>query len=510
MPLRASLKKALSQALGTTRSMLQELNTLEDPDQDEHRPAPPLNDHDRPINIPIDSGDPNAPNDPDNPFAKPQSSQRGPLQTMISQARSFVQEMSNLEDPDLDDILADDHEKEIDAEQRIKSTSTFQPRRAPLPSLAPARARFEETLTFARDRISSAQENMTHALDTTRSKMQEMMAPDPEEKPGNDVFVGSRIIKDEEPRPSLLQQAFSQTVETTRDMMDDFSMRNAGAEPSTDIEIRPIRLTLPHMSPAFHGYRIAHISDIHMDTEMTAERLLEAVWLINQEQPDAVVITGDFVTVKAERYADELVIALRQLTPKDATFAVLGNHDHLPWSDPNIVRWALQESNVVDVSNDVYTLHRDDAMLHIAGVDDVTKGQDRLDLVLQKLPNRGAAILLCHAPDFADVSGSTQRFDLQLSGHSHGGQVSLPFLGAPFLPKNGRKYPAGCYQVNGMYQYTNRGLGAGRPHIRYNCRPEITMLTLRAVSSHRDDSEVIWEPSEYYEETNSDEVIETI
>ena len=100
--------------------------------------------------------------------------------------------------------------------------------------------------------------------------------------------------------------------------------------------------------------------------------------------------------------------------------------------------------------------------------------------MLARLPRTGAALLLAHEPDFADITPPPGRFDLQLSGHSHGGQVVIPFLGPPTLPEIGEKYPSGRYQVGGMIQYTNRGVGMVRPHVRLNCRPEITLLTLHA------------------------------
>ena len=107
--------------------------------------------------------------------------------------------------------------------------------------------------------------------------------------------------------------------------------------------------------------------------------------------------------------------------------AVLGNHDH--WVGEATVREILQQSDIVDLSNDVYTLHRGDATLHFAGVDSVTLHKHRLDVVLSKLPPPAPAILLAHEPDFADVSATTGRFSLQISGHSHGGQFIIPGIG---------------------------------------------------------------------------------
>ena len=105
---------------------------------------------------------------------------------------------------------------------------------------------------------------------------------------------------------------------------------------------------------------------------------------------------------------------------------------------------------------------------------------DRLDEVLAQLPADGAAMLLCHEPDFADISAATGRFDLQISGHTHGGQIVLPFIGPIHTPRYGHKYSLGMYQVGDMIQYTNRGVGMARLPVRFNCRPEITVFTLEA------------------------------
>jgi hypothetical protein len=99
--------------------------------------------------------------------------------------------------------------------------------------------------------------------------------------------------------------------------------------------------------------------------------------------------------------------------------------------------------------------------------------------VLERLPEGGATILLAHEPDVADEVAATGRFDLQLSGHSHGGQLGLPLLWFPFLPKLSRRYPVGLYRVSEMFLYTNRGLGA-HPRFRFACRPEVTIFTLLA------------------------------
>lgn len=246
------------------------------------------------------------------------------------------------------------------------------------------------------------------------------------------------------------------------------------------VEVVKLELTLPHLDPAFDGYKLAQISDIHIGTGMTSARLMRFVEQINAQQPDAVALTGDFVTDgPVAAFASDLIAPLSQLKPNDVSVAVLGNHDH--WTSPEEVRAVLRESSIVDVSNKVYTVQRSSVALHLAGVDDYWERQDRLEQMLTLLPETGAAILLAHEPDYADFSAPTGRFDLQISGHSHGGQFIIPILHRPFrTPRYSRKYPLGKYQVGAMIQYTNRGLGTILPALRLNCPPEITIFTLRA------------------------------
>jgi predicted MPP superfamily phosphohydrolase len=216
----------------------------------------------------------------------------------------------------------------------------------------------------------------------------------------------------------------------------------------TDFEVTQHEVYVPHLDVAFEGYRLVHVSDIHMGHWITKERLAGVVELVNAQQPELVAITGDFVSYELDEIAGDLVDSLSQLTPRDVTVAVLGNHDH--WLGAADVRRLLAVSNVIDVSNDVYTLRRQDAMLHIAGVDDVMVGADHLPGVLDKLPETGTAVLLAHEPDFADVSAASGRFALQLSGHSHGSQIVLPIRGPLVRGPHFRKYPIGRYEVEGM------------------------------------------------------------
>ena len=248
-------------------------------------------------------------------------------------------------------------------------------------------------------------------------------------------------------------------------------------EPSW-IEITSVHVRMPGMASAFDGYRIAQISDLHLGDWLQLPQLAQVVRTVNGLGADLIAVTGDFITSHASKHAQDLITGLRNLHAPDGVTGILGNHDH--WSSAATIRRVIAESGMLDLNNAVHTLQRGGAPLHIAGVDDIWERKARLDDVLAAMPREGAAVLLAHEPDFADTSAASGRFGLQISGHSHGGQIIAPFIGPLALPRYAKKYPLGRYQVGQMTQYTNRGIGMLQPHVRLNCRPEITVYTLEA------------------------------
>ncbi|GCF10737.1 metallophosphoesterase [Dictyobacter arantiisoli] len=256
------------------------------------------------------------------------------------------------------------------------------------------------------------------------------------------------------------------------------------------LDIHTIPIQLPRLDPAFHRYRIVHISDLHTDeTFMTVERLTDVVHHINALRPDLVLITGDFVTSFLPSSVRALS-PLRLLQAPDGVLAVLGNHDH--WAGPQKVRALLHANQVQELPDAIHTLERGSshAVLHIVGMDDLWADGDhvqsawdeeyRLTRLLKHIPEQGAAIFMVHEPDFAAVTAAHRRFDLQLSGHSHGGQIRLPLYGSVYTPELAREYPAGMYHIQSLQHYTNRGLGMVPPQLRLNCRPEIVVFELLA------------------------------
>ena len=260
-------------------------------------------------------------------------------------------------------------------------------------------------------------------------------------------------------------------------VMSKFAIR-AGLQKfdPADFKIEHICLTIPQLPSVFKNYRIVHISDVHFKQWISSDRLEGVVNLINEVNPDVVAITGDFVSYLLDGSVEEMSQQLEKLKPKDATLAVLGNHDH--WSGAEKVRAILKKSNICDISNSIYTVCKQGSELVFAGVDSFMVRKDRLDLVLDKLPPNVPAILLVHEPDFAEKSSGTKRFALQLSGHSHGGQFVIPRIGTPVRGRHFRKYPLGKYRVGEMVEYTNRGLGTNGYWLRINSPPEITVISL--------------------------------
>ena len=252
------------------------------------------------------------------------------------------------------------------------------------------------------------------------------------------------------------------------------------------LKVETVRLKLPRLPDGFSGFRVAQISDIHMGGWMNVDRLQSIADLTIAQKPDVLVITGDFLmghsyTIASRQSLKELIHVLSPLAKSIPSFAVLGNHDY--WTNSEAIREVLHSCGITDLTNTVFTLTRDTENLHLCGVDDVWKGDVRLDKVIAQLSDNSTAILLAHEPDFADVSAATEKFDLQISGHTHGGQVVIPFYGPPMLPYLGRKYPSGLYRVGNMFQYTNRGVGMNRLSFRFNCPPEITIFVLASMDA---------------------------
>lgn len=247
---------------------------------------------------------------------------------------------------------------------------------------------------------------------------------------------------------------------------------------SSKIEVVEIDITIDNLGWNFNNLRILNLTDIHLGQWINPEYLDKLIDYVNTLNVDLVTLTGDYFSYVTKGYEQSLQNSFKKIESKYGKFGVLGNHDH--WMGSKKVRDIFTNSNVIDLSNDVYTLEKDGEFLNICGVDSCTVCADNLDKVLAKMKKDTPSILLAHEPDFAKQSSQTNRFDLQISGHSHGGQFIIPkFETTPFRGPNSRKYPVGIYEVGNMIQYTSKGLGTNSFRLRVNCKPEITIITLK-------------------------------
>ena len=257
---------------------------------------------------------------------------------------------------------------------------------------------------------------------------------------------------------------------------------------SNRVEIKRVDIPLP-IPEAFDGFTIAHLSDFHYEDHFSVLPIRKAVQLVSRLHPDLIALTGDFVSVsvmdfksrrakRAARNAEPCAEILGGLQAPAGKFAVLGNHDAA--SDPQRIVSTLHSHGISALMNRAVPLERGSSRIWLAGIDDVLEGRPDLGAALTKVPLGEPVILLAHEPDFADEV-SLAPVKLQLSGHSHGGQIWLPGIGAPWLPTMGMRYPRGLYQVRNLKLYTNFGIGTIRVPIRLNCTPEVTLITLRSV-----------------------------
>lgn len=261
---------------------------------------------------------------------------------------------------------------------------------------------------------------------------------------------------------------------------------------ATHPRLRRLEVPLARLPEAFDGFRLVQLSDFHYDVEFTIVPIHKALEIAKALNPDLFVFTGDFVTLpvwvdevpgtrkRSARDAEPCAELLKALHAPLGSYAVLGNHD--ADSDDQFVVGSLQSSGIHVLRNKAIPLERDGARIWLAGLDDAINGKPDIPATLQPIPSDEATLMLAHEPDVAD-DVAKMPVDLQLSGHSHGGQVRLPLVGAPFLPDLAQKYPWGLRQIGPLTLYTNPGLGTIRMPIRINAPPEVTEITLRVKRS---------------------------
>lgn len=247
------------------------------------------------------------------------------------------------------------------------------------------------------------------------------------------------------------------------------------------LRLREERIALAGLPPSLEGLRIAHVSDTHYGPFVSLPFLEGVVEQVNGLEADLLVLTGDYVH-RTPRAIPEGIALLGRMRARLGAVAVLGNHDH--WEGADAVREALRRQGIALVENRCLYVGRDGLSgspgeLCIAGVGDLWDGVVDPRAALSSVPPETPRILLSHNPDVAEMIPEGMRVDLMMSGHTHGGQIRLPILGAPGTPSRyGEKYLGGLCDGPRCPVLVSRGVGITGIPVRFGVPPEIGLVTL--------------------------------
>ncbi|HEY0307019.1 MAG TPA: metallophosphoesterase [Acidobacteriaceae bacterium] len=264
----------------------------------------------------------------------------------------------------------------------------------------------------------------------------------------------------------------------------------AGEISRHELEVVRFTVHLPNLPSAFHGMRIAQLSDVHYDNYTEPFFVRRAVRRINELAPDLVLLTGDFVSKGPQMYdlsqhhAQACAEVLSHINCPQR-FAIMGNHDVAVGVD--VVTNALVNHDIPVLSDTHVPLERGPDRLWLVGLKDISAAPLPDLKAAMPPPGRQPVLLMVHEPDYMDIlmeSPLGRRADLVFAGHTHGGQVCIPGVGPIFAPPLGKKYISGLFRFphdEKMTQlYVNRGLGTVGLPLRLWCPPEITLITLSA------------------------------
>jgi predicted MPP superfamily phosphohydrolase len=231
------------------------------------------------------------------------------------------------------------------------------------------------------------------------------------------------------------------------------------------------------LDPRLEGMRIAHLSDLHIGTMTPLSWGLSWARSANAKAPDVTVVTGDMVTSGTDFHGDvaDVIGALRA---PGGVFASMGNHDYFGEGEPLVT--LLRARGVTLLRNEGVVIERNGAKIWMAAIDDTWTRRDDIASAMRHRPADTTAVLLAHDPNRFDAAAEAGA-DLVLSGHTHGGQIALPFVPRVNFASFGYPYNIGIYRRNRSVLYVHPGLGTTGPPIRIGAAPEVTILVLKAL-----------------------------
>lgn len=240
---------------------------------------------------------------------------------------------------------------------------------------------------------------------------------------------------------------------------------------------------IPNLPAGLEGMRLAHFSDLHAGKVVPTEYLMGAMDRVNELEPDVVMVSGDLVNDEQAGIEPAMKVLARSTAP---VYASLGNHDYIAGRGGGIglhtplaneLTTALSFTDVKLLRNARTTIEHNGAKLNIVGLEDYWTQMYSPNLIFREIDKNETTIALSHNPDTVHHL-IPHEVDLVLSGHTHGGQVRIPFFGAPILPVRDKRHIEGLYAYKKTQLHVSRGVGFSH-QIRFNCRPEIVMLTLK-------------------------------
>lgn len=232
------------------------------------------------------------------------------------------------------------------------------------------------------------------------------------------------------------------------------------------------------LPPELEGFTIGQLSDFHYKPDKDHALMEKVVSAVNAEQVDFLALTGDYITDDAS-VLDPLMEHIAKLEAKFGAAAIMGNHDG--WTSTHgIFKRSFEKQGIPFLINQNTQIDIKGTPLHIAGTDYVWLGNPDAPKTLKGIPNDSPVIALVHEPDYFDDMRAVRNIDLQLSGHTHGGQCRVPFIGyAPVKVDFGEKYVYGHYQQENSQIFVSRGTGTSGMRVRFACPPEFVVLTLK-------------------------------
>ena len=240
--------------------------------------------------------------------------------------------------------------------------------------------------------------------------------------------------------------------------------------------ISDIEVYLHDLPERFENFRITHLTDVHHSQIVGLNEIRRVVQLAQETKPDMFVLTGDYTTAY-RRYIEPCAEALSALRAPEGVWAVLGNHDH--YTDPELTTRALRRNQIVVMNNSNTAITRGPDTLQLSGVDDWSWNANDWQRALGALKKDVPTVLLSHQPTVLDLA-ETQNVSLILSGHTHGGQIDIPFIGAPVrYATREMKYSHGLYRRGETQLYVSSGTGVIGLPARFGVRPEIAVFRLK-------------------------------